>query len=112
MELLKWSLIARLRGCRVMFVSVGAGPVGSAPGRFFVKLALSLADYRSYRDVPSREVVEGIGVRAKDDRIYPDLVFGLSLPFATDGGGSRGTTRRRSRLDGVLREVQRRKSNA
>ena len=61
-----------------MFVSVGAGPLGSAPGRFFVKLALSLADYRSYRDVPSREVVEGIGVRTKDDRIYPDLVFGLS----------------------------------
>ena len=25
--LLKWSLMARLRGCRVMFVSVGAGPV-------------------------------------------------------------------------------------
>ena len=31
---LKWSLVARLRGCRVMFVSVGAGPVRSAPGRF------------------------------------------------------------------------------
>ena len=28
--LLKWSLMARLRGCRVMFVSVGAGPVDSA----------------------------------------------------------------------------------
>lgn len=79
--LLKWSLIGKLRRCKVMFVSVGAGPLGSAPGRFFVKLALSLADYRSYRDVPSREVVEGIGVRAKDDRIYPDLVFGLSLPL-------------------------------
>jgi polysaccharide pyruvyl transferase WcaK-like protein len=64
-----------------MFVSVGAGPLGSAPGRFFVKLALSLANYRSYRDVASREVVEGIGVRAKDDPIYPDLVFGLSPPL-------------------------------
>ena len=79
--LLKWSLIAKLRRCKVMFVSVGAGPLGSAPGRFLMKLALSLADYRSYRDVPSREVVEGIGVCAKDDRIYPDLVFGLPLPL-------------------------------
>jgi polysaccharide pyruvyl transferase WcaK-like protein len=79
--LLKWSLMAKLRRCKVMFVSVGAGPLGTATGRFFVKLALSLADYRSYRDVPSREVVEGPGVRAKDDRIYPDLVFGLSLPL-------------------------------
>ena len=79
--LLKWSLIAKLRRCKVMFVSVGAGPLGSVPGRFFMRLTLSLADYRSYRDVPSREVVEGIGVRTKDDRIYPDLVFGLPLPL-------------------------------
>ena len=76
--LLKWSLVGKLRRCKVMFVSVGAGPLDSAPGRFSVKLALSLADYRSYRDVPSREVVAGIGVRVKDDRIYPDLVLGLS----------------------------------
>jgi polysaccharide pyruvyl transferase WcaK-like protein len=78
---LKWSLMARLRGCRVMFVSVGAGPVHSRLARLCLRCALSLADYRSYRDVPSREVVEGIGVPAKDDRIYPDLVFGLSLPL-------------------------------
>jgi polysaccharide pyruvyl transferase WcaK-like protein len=76
--LLKWSLMARLRGCRVMFVSVGAGPVHSRLGRFFLKCALSLAEYRSYRDAPSRAVVEGLGVRTRDDRIYPDLVFGLS----------------------------------
>jgi polysaccharide pyruvyl transferase WcaK-like protein len=80
--LLKWSLIGKLRRCKVMLVSVGAGPLGSVPGRFCVKLALPLADYRSYRDVPSREVVESIGVRAKDDPVYPDLVFGLSLPLS------------------------------
>ena len=73
----KWSVMARLRGCRVMFVSVGAGPVRSAPGRFLVKSALSLAAYRSYRDGPSKEVLESLGLRTKDDRIYPDLVFGL-----------------------------------
>jgi len=61
-----------------MFVSVGAGPVRSALGRFFVKSALSLADYRSYRDAPSKEVLQGLGLRTRDDRIYPDLVFGLS----------------------------------
>ena len=83
----KWSVVARLRGCRVMFVSVGAGPVRSAPGRFVVKSALSLADYRSYRDGPSKEVLESLGLRTRDDRIYPDLVFGLSprmRPTAAD----------------------------
>ena len=74
----KWSIMARLRGCRPMFVSVGAGPVRSALGRFLVRSALSLADYRSYRDAPSKEVVQSLGLRTRDDRIYPDLVFGLS----------------------------------
>ncbi len=77
--LFKWSLVARLRRCKVMFVSVGAGPIDSLLGRFFVKSALAFADYRSYRDGPSKEVVESLGVRASDDRIYPDLVFGLPL---------------------------------
>jgi len=88
--LLKWSLIARLRGCRVAFVSVGAGPVEGRLGRLLLKRALSLAEYRSYRDLPSRDVVEGLGVRTSDDRIYPDLVFGLStslLPTAADRKG-------------------------
>lgn len=73
----KWSIMARLRGCRMMVVSVGAGPVRSARGRFLLKSALSLADYRSYRDAPSKEVVQNLGLRTRDDRIYPDLVFGL-----------------------------------
>ena len=75
--LFKWSLVARLRRCNVMFVSVGAGPIDSSLGRLFVKSALALAGYRSYRDAPSKEVVEGLGVRASDDPTYPDLVFGL-----------------------------------
>lgn len=78
--LLKWALVAKLRGCDVMFVSVGAGPLRSASGRRVVKWALWLAAYRSYRDVPSRELVAAAGLRVEDDRIYPDLVFGLSPP--------------------------------
>jgi polysaccharide pyruvyl transferase WcaK-like protein len=87
---LKWSLAARLRGCRIAFVSVGVGPVHTRLGRLLLKWALSLADYRSYRDVPSKDAVEGLGVRTGDDRIYPDLVFGLSagsLPTAADREG-------------------------
>jgi len=78
--LFKWALVARLRRCRVMFVSVGAGPVDSFKGRLLVKLSLAFADYRSYRDGASKEIVESLGVRASGDRIYPDLVFGLPSP--------------------------------
>jgi len=78
--LFRWSLAARLRRCKVMFVSVGVGPVETPKGRLLVKASLAFADYRSYRDVPSKEVVEGLGLRVSGDRIYPDLVFGLPSP--------------------------------
>jgi polysaccharide pyruvyl transferase WcaK-like protein len=74
----KWTLMAKLRRCRVVFLSVGAGPIRGAPGRLLVRAALSLADYTSYRDARSKEVAESLGLRAKDARISPDLVFGLS----------------------------------
>jgi polysaccharide pyruvyl transferase WcaK-like protein len=78
--LFKWSLVARLRRCKVMFVSVGAGPIETFKGRLLVKLSLAFADYRSYRDRPSKEVVESLGLHASGDRIYPDLVFALPSP--------------------------------
>lgn len=73
----KWVLMAKLRRCRVAFVSVGAGPVYRPLGRVLVKAALFLADYRSYRDEASKDYLRGIGFRAKRDPVYPDLVFGL-----------------------------------
>ena len=79
-NLFKWSLMARLRGCRVLHVSVGAGPIYSGLGRFLVKLSLSLSSYRSYRDDSSMKYLETIGFQKKEDRVYPDLAF--SLPKA------------------------------
>lgn len=87
----KWTLMAKLRRSRVLFVSVGAGPIDSVFGRALVKAALSLADYRSYRDDSSRECVRRIGFRATHDPVFPDLVFGLpeavlSVDLARPGG--------------------------
>jgi polysaccharide pyruvyl transferase WcaK-like protein len=76
----KWSLVAKLCRCKLLFVSVGAGPVYSPLGKYFVKSALSLADFRSYRDNASLEYLKGIGFPTNSDRVYPDLVF--SLPEA------------------------------
>jgi polysaccharide pyruvyl transferase WcaK-like protein len=40
-------------------------------------MALALADYRSYRDVSSKDHLEAIGVDVKNDAVYPDLAFSL-----------------------------------
>src|SRR5262249_49597455 len=53
-------------------------------GRWFIKSALSLADFRSYRDNSTAQCLKGIGFHRDNDRIYPDLVFSLPvdvLPF-------------------------------
>jgi polysaccharide pyruvyl transferase WcaK-like protein len=79
--------MAKLRGSRLLFVSVGAGPIHSTLGRLLAKAVLSIADYRSYRDTSSMKYLQSIGFRTKDDRVYPDLVFGLpeaALPPAED----------------------------
>ena len=92
-SLFKWSLISKVRGCKLLFVSVGAGPLYGALGRYFVKSALSLADFRSFRDDASKAYMEGIGFVKKSDRVYPDLVF--SLPEAMLPHGENREARRR-----------------
>jgi polysaccharide pyruvyl transferase WcaK-like protein len=78
--LFKWSLIAKVCGCKLVIVSVGAGPVYEALGRWFVRSILSLADFRSFRDASTKEYLKGIGCRTDNDLVYPDLAF--SLPKA------------------------------
>jgi polysaccharide pyruvyl transferase WcaK-like protein len=79
-EIFRWAVIAKLRGCKLLFVSVGAGPIRRPLSRCFLKFALALADYRSYRDADSKDHLEAIGVDVKNDAVYPDLAF--SLPRA------------------------------
>jgi polysaccharide pyruvyl transferase WcaK-like protein len=93
-NLFKWSVMARMCRCKVFFVSVGAGPVYSVLGKYFVKSALSLADFRSYRDNASLNYLKGIGFPINSDRIYPDLVFSFPeamLPHDSDEGTKRST---------------------
>ena len=86
----KWLLIAWLCRCKVFIVSIGAGPIYHPISKFLVRRALSLAHYRSFRDGFSREYIEGIGFKAADDPVYPDLAFSLPqsvLPKAPKRGG-------------------------
>jgi polysaccharide pyruvyl transferase WcaK-like protein len=76
-NLFKWSLIAKACRCKLLFVSIGAGPIHGALGRYFVKSMLSLADFRSYRDSSSKEYLLDIGFPSSSDPVYPDLAFSL-----------------------------------
>lgn len=75
--LMKWAVLARAAGSSVVFLSVGACRIGSRLTRLFLKTALSLACYRSYRDAESRRLALGITPRA-DGPVLPDLAFSLS----------------------------------
>jgi polysaccharide pyruvyl transferase WcaK-like protein len=83
-EIFRWAIIAKLCRCKLLFVSVGAGPIRQPLRKWFVKAALKLADYRSYRDASSKNYLETIGLDVKNDPVYPDLAF--SLPRAVIPG--------------------------
>ena len=75
--LFKWSLLARLARARLVYLSVGAGPLDESWSRRLVRAALGMAGYRSYRDEESREFVRALGV-LQPGGVYPDLAFGLA----------------------------------
>jgi polysaccharide pyruvyl transferase WcaK-like protein len=80
LDLFRWSLVARLCGCRLVYVGVGGGPFYRPLSRWFIKAALSLADFRSFRNVSTLEALRKIGFSRADDAVCPDLAF--SLPEA------------------------------
>ncbi len=91
-EILKWVVTAKLCRCKVIFLSVGAGPIRHALSRRFVKAALSCADYRSYRDGFSKHYLKQIGFDSGNDDVYPDLAFSFPadmLPRSSDYGSSK-----------------------
>src|SRR2546422_2018913 len=76
----KWSVTAKLRRCKLLFVSVGGGPLRHPLSRVFVKSALLLADYRSYPDDSSRQYMRRIGFHPTNYPVYPHLTFTLPTP--------------------------------
>lgn len=73
-NLFKWSILARIANAKVAFLSVGAGPIYTRLGRFFIRKALLLACYGSYRDETSRNWIAQLNLGG-DIAICPDLAF-------------------------------------
>ena len=76
-DIFKWSSIAKLCRVKVLFVSIGVGPIYHPLSKWLIKTSLRFAEYRSYRDTASKQYMEGIGFRTNGDRVCPDLAFGL-----------------------------------
>lgn len=82
LALFAWCLAARLKGARVAFVSVGAGPARHPVSRRLLLWAARLAHHRSFRDVGSRNFAGRGGVDVSHDAIFPDIAFALPRPAA------------------------------
>lgn len=73
---LKWILLARLAGAKVVCISVGAVPMRTRLGKFFLRRGLALASYVSLRDHDSQQVLRDAGFHG-ETKVYPDLAHSL-----------------------------------
>jgi len=77
--LFKWTVLARLSGARCYFLNVGAGPLARPLSRWFVRRALGMADYVSFRDEVSRKLVQDLGFR-RESGSFPDSAYSFPVP--------------------------------
>ncbi len=89
--ILKWVVIARMAGVKVIFLNVGASPLHFGLSKLFVKCCLSLAHYRSVRDDKSKELINEIGFHGKI-QVYPDSVYSLEYNGHSSMPLKEGTT--------------------
>lgn len=76
-DIFKWAIMAKLCRARLLFLNIGVGPIYHPLSRWFIKASLNLSDYRSYRDIASKQYVEKMGSCRSSDLVYPDLAFSL-----------------------------------
>jgi polysaccharide pyruvyl transferase WcaK-like protein len=77
-DIFKLSVLAALCRVKLVFLSIGVGPINHPLSRWFLKRSLALAHHRSYRDEASKQYMQDIGFNAESDLVYPDVVLGLS----------------------------------
>ncbi len=74
----KFALLTKLARKKLYFLNVGAGPLKHPLSRFFAKCAVQFADYRSFRDDDSRDLVRSLGVKSTT-HVYPDPAYALEI---------------------------------
>jgi polysaccharide pyruvyl transferase WcaK-like protein len=91
-DVFKWSVAAKIARCKVRFVGVGVGPIYGGLSRIFIKTALTVADYRGFRDDQSKNRLKQHGFERANDCVFPDLAFSLppsALPASSDHARAR-----------------------
>ena len=99
-DIFRWTGAARLAGCKVAFVGVGAGPIYGNMSKRLLRRALGRAEFRSFRDENSRDRIRRIGFENAKDYIFPDLAWSLD-PAMFPQNANRKRPRRRVGL-GVM----------
>lgn len=74
----KWTFLAKLAGAKVVLLNVGAGPLQTSLGKWFVKQTVIRSDFQSYRDDSSVRCIEELGVPVSKPSL-PDMVFSLNF---------------------------------
>lgn len=74
----KWTVMAKLAGAKVFLLNVGAGPLLTTLGKWFIKQTVSLSDHQSYRDESSVRCVRALGFVPSEPSL-PDMVFSLRI---------------------------------
>lgn len=74
----RWALLSRITRTKLVFLSVGAGPLTQPLARWFVRQSLHWASYHSYRDTVSRAVAASLGIE-HGNHVFPDAVFSLDM---------------------------------
>ena len=68
----RWAVLARLAGTRMVYPSVGAGPIDHPLSRLMFRKSLEWASFVSVRDEHSAEVLRAIGV-TRELPVCPDM---------------------------------------
>jgi len=77
-----FTLLAKLSGIKCYVLNVGAGPLEDPLGRWFVRNALRLVDYVSFRDGKSRDLVQKVGFKG-ESHVLADCVCSLDTPSSS-----------------------------
>jgi polysaccharide pyruvyl transferase WcaK-like protein len=78
-NVLKFAVLAKIARKRLIFINVGAGPLRHPLSRLFVRSSIRLADYVSFRDIESQQLVRSLGVKTTT-HVFPDSVYALEMP--------------------------------
>jgi polysaccharide pyruvyl transferase WcaK-like protein len=91
-SLFKWGWIAKSTRTAYAFLSVGMCGLQSSLSRWFIRQALLLADYRSYRDQLSKKLLKEFSF-TQNDPVVPDLAFSYEFQEGGEDVHSRSTER-------------------